>query len=489
MIMITLENVTYRYRPEERPALLNVSINIRCGEAVCVMGANGSGKSTFAKLLAGLIKSEQGRYRLNLPENYPIPVGLLFQNPDNQIIALTIEKEIAFALENLGVAQEEMGKRINSILAGMGIGHLRGRLTSELSTGEKQRLSLASLLVARPPVLVLDEPLSYLDRQGKELFNAQLENIRKENPDLTLVHVTQYPQTARKYERLIVFSGGRIEADGRPDEILVDNDLSIRCGLKFDVDGNREISLPSLNAGKTDDKKIGTIELRRLSFDYPGGKTLIKNLSASFHNSEITAVVGPSGSGKSTLAMLLCGLLEPDSGELNFFSSLAVPLNTAETKGKITAALQQPERQFFLNSCEEEIKFGAENLGIKLDINQLKALFHLSGLSFEQFKSRDPLLLSLGEKRRLAFSAILAIGPEFLVFDEPTCALDPEGVGRFILLAESLKKTGLGLIIITHDQDLVEKLADRIVSLDGRGNYRLMSRTVSVDEKEAAPNN
>ncbi len=96
--MITLENVTFRYRPEERPALLNVSINIRRGEAVCVMGANGSGKSTFAKLLAGLIKTEQGRYSLNLPDDCPIPVGLLFQNPDNQIIALTIEKEIAFAL-------------------------------------------------------------------------------------------------------------------------------------------------------------------------------------------------------------------------------------------------------------------------------------------------------------------------------------------------------------------------------------------------------
>ena len=189
--MITLENVTYRYRPEERPALLNVSVNIKRGEAVCVMGANGSGKSTFAKLLAGLIKTEQGRYRLNLPDDCAIPVGLLFQNPDNQIIALTIEKEIAFALENLGIAQKEMEKRIEAVIAAMGIGHLRGRLTSELSTGEKQRLSLASLLVARPPVLVLDEPSSYLDKEGKELFNSQLEKIRTENPQLTLVHVTQ----------------------------------------------------------------------------------------------------------------------------------------------------------------------------------------------------------------------------------------------------------------------------------------------------------
>ncbi|MCH7691561.1 MAG: ATP-binding cassette domain-containing protein [candidate division Zixibacteria bacterium] len=223
--MITLENVTYRYGPEQRPALLNVSINIKRGEAVCVMGANGSGKSTFAKLLAGLIKTEQGRYRLNLPYDCLIPVGLLFQNPDNQIIALTIEKEIAFALENQGIAQEEMEKRIEAVIAAMGIGHLRGRLTSELSTGEKQRLSLASLLVARPPLLVLDEPSSYLDQQGKELFNLQLEKIRKENPELTLVHVTQYPQTALKYERLIVFTDGRIEADGKPDEILEGTEL------------------------------------------------------------------------------------------------------------------------------------------------------------------------------------------------------------------------------------------------------------------------
>ncbi|MCH7946819.1 MAG: ATP-binding cassette domain-containing protein [candidate division Zixibacteria bacterium] len=478
--MITLENVTYRYRPEERPALLNVSINIKRGEAVCVMGANGSGKSTFAKLLAGLIKTEQGRYRLNLPDDCAIPVGLLFQNPDNQIIALTIEKEIAFALENQGIAQEEMEKRIEAVIAAMGIGHLRGRLTSELSTGEKQRLSLASLLVARPPVLVLDEPSSYLDKEGKELFNSQLEKIRKENPQLTLVHVTQYPQTAGMYERLIVFSGGRIEADGKPDEILADNDLCIRCGLKFDAMSHKEISLPDFGSSNSDDKQIETIELKRLSFDYPDGKTLIKNLNATFHRKEISAVVGPSGSGKSTLLMLLCSLLKPDSGELNFLSNSAELLNRAETKGKITAALQQPERQFFLNSCQEEVKFGPENLGMKLDNKQLEALFHLSGLSYEQFKLRDPLMLSLGEKRRLAFSAILAISPEFLIFDEPTCALDPEGVGRFILLAESLKKAGMGVIIITHDQQLVEKLADRILSLDGRGNYRLMSRTAPV---------
>ena len=487
--MITLENVTYRYGPEQRPALLNVSINIKRGEAVCVMGANGSGKSTFAKLLAGLIKTEQGRYRLNLPYDCLIPVGLLFQNPDNQIIALTIEKEIAFALENQGIAQEEMEKRIEAVIAAMGIGHLRGRLTSELSTGEKQRLSLASLLVARPPLLVLDEPSSYLDKQGRVLFNSQLEKIRKENRDLTLVHVTQYPQTALKYERLIVFSGGRIETDGKPDEILADHDLSVRCGLKFDVDSHREISLPAFDSNNSDGECIDIIELKRLSFDYPDGKTLIKNLSVTFHRNEISAVVGSSGSGKSTLVMLLCSLLEPDSGELNFLSSSAVSLNKAETKGKITAALQQPERQFFLNSCEEEIKFGPENLGMKLDNRQLEALFHLSGLSFELFKSRDPLMLSLGEKRRLAFSAILAINPEFLIFDEPTCALDPEGVGRFILLAESLKKAGMGVIIITHDQELVEKLADRILSLDGRGNYRLMSRTVSADPKAAAANN
>ena len=118
---------------------------------------------------------------------------------------------------------------------------------------------------------------------------------------------------------------------------------------------------------------------------------------------------------------------------------------------------------------------------MKLDNKQLEALFHLSGLSFNQFKLRDPLMLSLGEKRRLAFSAILAISPEFLIFDEPTCALDPEGVGRFIMLAESLKKAGMGVIIITHDLELVEKLADRIVSLDGKGNYRLVSRTSPVE--------
>jgi energy-coupling factor transporter ATP-binding protein EcfA2 len=286
------------------------------------------------------------------------------------------------------------------------------------------------------------------------------------------------------YQRLIVFCDGRIAADGNPEEILSNKKLCVECGLEFDFESNRKIVLPSFNSDSAYRQLLSSLDLRRLSFDYPGGKTLIKNISATFERKQITAVVGPSGCGKSTLAMLLSGILEPDSGEINYCSESGEALEKTEIKGRITAALQQPERQFFLNSCREEISFGPDNLGTKLDKDKVRELFHLSGLSFEQFADRDPLMLSLGEKRRLAFSALLALNPDFMIFDEPTCALDPEGVGRFILLTESLKESGLGIIVITHDQELVNRLADRVISMDGRGNYRLLSRTEEPDEKE-----
>ena len=165
--MLRFEDVSYRYAEDAPEALREVSVTVNPGEAVAVMGANGSGKSTFVRLAARLHEPSKGWVKVTDRAGRETPVGILFQNPDNQMVAVTVEKEIAFALENLATPLDEMEERITDTLARFGISHLRRRLTAELSGGEKQRVALASVMISEPEVLVLDEPDSYLDQAGK----------------------------------------------------------------------------------------------------------------------------------------------------------------------------------------------------------------------------------------------------------------------------------------------------------------------------------
>lgn len=485
-VMINLDNVTYRYRPEGAPALQSVSLKIRPGERVGVMGANGSGKSTFAKLLAGLLKAQQGQLKILPPNPKPIPVGMIFQNPDNQMVAVTVEKELAFALENLGYPQDEMERLITDNLRKFNISHLRQRLTMELSGGEKQRVALASVMIFQPDILVLDEPDSFLDEQGKAALSEELANIKRLRPAMVQIHITQYPNVARRYDRLIVFDRGEIAADGPPQEIFADQALCERVGLCFVGADSKRVVVPDclLTDGQMNGQKIGSIEVKGVRFAYTGDDYVLRNLSFSVGAGEALGVVGVSGCGKSTLGSLLCGLLTPREGAVEYKDREGHGIDPKAVSGRVSGVFQQPERQFFLPTCREEIAFGPKNRGRQLDRKMMEALFAMVGLQADVFAERDPFTLSGGEKRRLAFAAVLSMSPDFVVFDEPTCGLDPEGVGRFILLARALKEIGTGLVVISHDGQVIKALADKIVYLREDASNLILSHREFFDNPE-----
>jgi energy-coupling factor transporter ATP-binding protein EcfA2 len=472
--MIGLKNVTFRYDDNGEPALRSIDMVVREGESVCVMGANGSGKSTLALLLAGLLKPAEGELRIDGVGYAPMPVGIVFQNPENQMVAVTVEKEIAFALENLAVSFDEMDRRIAETLDRFSITHLRTRLTSELSGGEKQRVALASVMICRPPVLILDEPDSFLDEPGRLALLEEEDRIRTDNPAMILFRITQYRSVARRYRRLVVFAGGRIAADGEPGSILENQELTLRAGLRFD-DTLQPPVIPEL-AGtlRRWSPGLSAIEADRVGFCWPDGHQVLDAVSLSLRRGEIVGLVGFTGSGKSTFGHLLCGLLKPTAGHLRYLSEHGQQIPVSDVCGRISGVFQQPERQFFLPTCAEEIAFGPGNLGAELDSRQVAALFELVGLERSRFAARDPFTLSMGEKRRLAFAAVLAMMPEFIVFDEPTCGLDPEGVGRFVAMARSLKQLGMGMVVISHNGTLIKALADRVLHFAGDGSSRLV---------------
>lgn len=476
--MIRLENVTFRYTDDGPPALQNISLEIKAGESVCVMGANGSGKSTFAKLLAGLIRLRQGQIRIASTDAGRIPVALIFQNPDNQMVAVTVEKELAFGLENLGYSQGDMARLIAQNLEKFNITHLRGRLTTELSGGEKQRVALASVMIFRPNILVLDEPDSFLDEEGKLALKRELANIRSQRPSMVQIHITQYPHVARFYKRLLVFDRGEVVADDSPENVFADTGLCLRAGLTFRSDDKTSLVVPTADDYADQDRagRVQAIDIKQAGFRYTENGFVIRNLSCELSGGEVVGVVGLSGTGKSTLGNLICGLLKPSPGRVLYVGRSGEVIPAEDIFGRVSGVFQQPERQFFLPTCGEELAFGPKNFGRTLSRERLEGLFAMVGLDADDFVSRDPFTLSGGEKRRLAFAAVLALSPDFVVFDEPTCGLDPEGVGRFVLLARRLKSLGTGLVVISHDGQVTGSLADRIVLLRGDANNLVMSR-------------
>ncbi|MBU8933581.1 MAG: ATP-binding cassette domain-containing protein [candidate division Zixibacteria bacterium] len=478
--MIRLTDISFVYAGGDTPAIDKLSLEIHAGESVCVMGANGSGKTTLARLLAGLLEPTQGAVRIGHEENGPArDVGILFQNPDNQMVAVTVDKEIAFVLENYQVPPDEMDRRVTATLERFGIEHLRRRLTSELSGGEKQRVALASVMVSEPSILILDEPDSFLDQPGRIALEAELSKLRGIDPDMIQVHITQYPSTARQYDRLLVFADGRLVADASPESVFGDRELCGRSGLLLSISDFAGYSIPATLEecnGKTD-PTVDHIELSNVAFTWPGAdKPTLQSLDYTFNTGETTCIVGSSGSGKSTLGLMLCGLNAPTEGEIGYFDNDGESIASDLIAGRVSAVLQQPERQFFLPTCAEEVAFGPQNFNRPLDAEGVAQLLNMIGLDAEAFSERDPFRLSGGEKRRLAFVAVLSIMPQIIVLDEPTCGLDLEGVGRFVALARALHQRGKGLVVITHDGDLLHALADRILQLNGDGDGQTYMR-------------
>ena len=278
--MITFDHLTYRYPDASGPALDNVSLTVQAGERVAIMGPNGSGKSTFARLLAGLLTPSEGAVRLDAAADRLTRmdlVGILFQNPDNQMVSVLVDKEVSFALENRAVPLSEMEVRVADTLASFGIPHLAKRLTSQLSGGEKQRVALASVMICNPPILVLDEPDSYLDAAGRRLLREALARLHRDSPGLIEIRVTQYLEIARSYPRLLVFCDGELQADGPPARILADPDRAIRLGL---VAKGRSSDADRAVAPGTRTPETTAVALSDVTVSYPRAESpVLKRLS------------------------------------------------------------------------------------------------------------------------------------------------------------------------------------------------------------------
>lgn len=434
------------------------------------MGGNGSGKTTLGMLMCGLIKPQSGTISLENTIDNEIPpgIGFLFQDPDNAIVATTVEREVAFSPENLNYPQPKIEKIVNQTLADFDLGEFRERLVWNLSGGEKQRLSLAGVLAASPGILFLDEPASYLDYNAAQKLDIVLKEIHGKDDGITIIRVTQYPSVAENYPRLIIIDQGQIIKDDRPDKVFADIDCLREAGLRPPMKYLKPHD--NIQTAKKSDKYKLCAKIENLSFSYGSQNAdLISDLSLNINYGEVIGLAGESGSGKSTLAQLLCGIYKPKKGKIEY----------QDEQGRGVMSFQQPERQFFLDTVYDEIAHGIRNNTKSNTLINLRVeeCLKLVGLEPEFFRDRNPHTLSGGEARRLAFAIVLALEYNLIIFDEPTCGLDESGIRNFSKIVNKLKSDNKAIVIISHNGDVLGELADRIAYLEN-GNIEYLGNSL-----------
>lgn len=489
--MIRIRDLEFAY-PNGEPVLRGIDLDLRPGEHVTILGPNGSGKSTLLKCIAGLLTPTAGS--ISRPDDVPGSIGLVFQNPDDQIVSPIVESEIAFGLENTGVPRDEMVDRVASVLDRFDLTRYRSHDPNTLSGGERQRLAIASVVVMRPQYVLFDEPYSMLDPAFRTLTERTIASLTQDG--ITPVVVCQDPDHTLDADRLIVLEGGRIVSDGSPHDVLSRPDR-LPTGLATTTAGRLAVALrwqvpvpvtpdelvqnitshPVPPISQAPSRRLDTdvtLDIQDLQFSYDAGlpteHIALRGVTMSVTRGSVVSLVGPSGSGKSTLMLHLNGLHQPSRGSIRVCDLDASDPETHDLlRQRVGMVFQFPESQLFAETVRDDVAYGPTNLGMDDIEGRVERALESVGLASHRFLDRNPLTLSGGEKRRVALAGVLATEPDLLVLDEPNAGLDPSGGDDLDRILRELSDRGTTLMIVTHDLARAAALSDRIVGLvDGR---------------------
>ena len=531
MEFIKSEKLKYEYsrfneetnENESIEALKGLDITIDSGEFVAVLGHNGSGKSTFAKLINGLYSPKDGvlivnGYDTKVQENIwniRQNVGMVFQNPDNQIIATVVEEDVAFGPENLGMEPKTIAENVDKALHAVSMEEFRYSAPNYLSGGQKQRVAIAGILAMTPKCIIFDEPTAMLDPLGrKEVMDTILELHAQ---GITVVLITHYMEETALADRIVVMNDGQKEMEGTPKEIFSQvekmKDLGLdvpqvtelvyylnKMGRNFPMDTlsiNEFIDLAdkngynddfSMEEVKSDWKPSETIlEVKNLTHTYGKGtafeRTALKNVNIAIGKGEFVGLIGHTGSGKSTLIEHLNGLIKAEEGNI-YFKGKDIFENKQDLKHireKIGLVFQYPEHQIFESTIFDEVAFGPRNMGLdKEEVEKrVKQAIELVGLDESCYK-KSPFDLSGGQKRRVAIAGVVAMNPEILILDEPMAGLDPKGRAEILSnITEMHQKLGITIILVSHSMEEIADIADRILVMN-RGNVEMFDTVENV---------
>lgn len=493
-VPVRLAHVTLRYG--DSVALDDVTLEVCRGERVCVLGANGSGKSTLASVICGLLAPDEGDVELaghavctgGVPDlaayrDARRQLGLVFQNPDDQIVTSVVADDVAFGPENLGVPRAQISARVARELRRVAMEKYAHADPSRLSGGQRQRVCIAGALAMEPAVLVLDEPSSLLDVRGRAAIMRVMGRLAAAGA--TLVHVTHFMDEALAADRVVVMQHGHVALEGTPDEVFAaKNAQAIEAlGLEMPFEARLAVALRQAGAaggaiaapGTPSDEKPAAcvpaaeplaILARDLGFSYGPDAQALDGVSLEVPARATTAIVGQTGSGKSTLLRLLCGLEAADAGSLTVCGiNAATKRGRRQVRRAVGYVMQHPERQLFAQTVADDVAFGPRNQGLSAAEVERRVAHALDLVGLADRRDASPFELSGGQQRLAAIAGVLAMEPELLVLDEPTAGLDPRGRARLRALMADLAAHGVTLLQVTHSMEDAAR-ADHVVVLD-----------------------
>lgn len=493
-VPVRLAHVTLRYG--DSVALDDVTLEVCRGERVCVLGANGSGKSTLASVICGLLAPDEGDVELaghavctgGVPDlaayrDARRQLGLVFQNPDDQIVTSVVADDVAFGPENLGVPRAQISVRVARELRRVAMEKYAHADPSRLSGGQRQRVCIAGALAMEPAVLVLDEPSSLLDVRGRAAIMRVMGRLAAAGA--TLVHVTHFMDEALAADRVVVMQHGHVALEGTPDEVFAAKNAQVieALGLEMPFEARLAVALRQAGAagdaiaapGAPSDEKPAAsapaaeplaILARDLGFSYGPDAQALDGVSLEVPARATTAIVGQTGSGKSTLLRLLCGLEAADAGSLTVCGiNAATKRGRRQVRRAVGYVMQHPERQLFAQTVAEDVAFGPRNQGLSAAEVERRVTHALDLVGLADRRDASPFELSGGQQRLAAIAGVLAMEPELLVLDEPTAGLDPRGRARLRALMADLAAHGVTLLQVTHSMEDAAR-ADHVVVLD-----------------------
>jgi len=535
--IIKTENLCYDYILrdddgkiiEQSAALRNVSLSVPEGQFLAVLGHNGCGKSTLAKHFNAILTPTSGKVTVDgidtADENRLFDirqtVGMVFQNPDNQLVATIVEEDVAFAPENLGVPPEEIRVRVDDALKQVDMYEFREHAPHQLSGGQKQRIAIAGIIAMRPRCIVMDEPTAMLDPKGRREVMKTIKRLNREQ-GITVILITHYMDEAAQADRVVVMDKGSVLMDDVPRKIFARADelrsvgldvpqVTELCGLlhKSGVSISEEIifedecaaaiemlPLKSRTADMTKTvaaKIVGIGEeaarLENLTYKYsigtPFEKTAVDNVNLTVNKAEFVGIIGHTGSGKSTLIQHLNGLVKPTSG-LVFIDGKDIwgkDANIRDIRFKVGIVFQYSEHQLFEETVAKDIAYGPKNMGLSGDALDARVKSAAESMGISHLLEKSPFELSGGQQRRGALAGVLAMDPEVLILDEPAAGLDPKGRDKILSLIKRYHEhSGKTVLLVSHSMEDIVKFATKVLVMN-KGKVFCYDETDKVFER------
>ncbi len=509
--IISFKNFTFQYRAQKKPTLKEINLDIYPGERVLIAGPSGCGKSTLAGCINGLNPfSNPGECSgelivdgVNAPKSsifeLSAHVGTVLQDPDGQFIGLTVGEDIAFALENSCMPQDEMHEITRHAAELVDIQDHLDYAPHELSGGQKQRVSLAGVMVDQVKILLFDEPLANLDpATGKQTI--ELINEIQENTDTTVVIIEHRLEDVlwRDVDRIVLMGEGRILADLHPDELLSTSLLEengIReplyltamryAGVEITPE-KKPAHVDSVVMDEMDRKKMKDwfrereaveaekedqplLEVKNLNFGYEKNQQTLRNVTLTIHKGEMVSIVGKNGAGKSTFSKLVCGFETPDSGEILFNGKDLLQENIRHRAKHIGYVMQNPNQMISKTMIFDEVALGLLNTGKSEEEIREKVEETLKICGLYPFRNWPVSALSFGQKKRVTIASVLVQDPELIILDEPTAGQDFRHYTDIMEFLRGLNEKGVTVVMITHDMHLMLEYTPRaLVFADGR---------------------